>query len=1394
MKKTITHWVILFSFIAGFLPVQSSGGSPPMFNQKNILLLEESEIQTGNEPGYAERVYEPGHVPQVASLRLQAGGMQQKAGLTFTVTNTLDSGPGSLRQAILDANATAGKDFIVFDIPGPGPHVINPASVFVSFTEPVVLDGRTQGGYSDVPLIVLDGSGLPAGTNALVFTGGAAGSEVYGLSVVGYARDGGLFGGLAMYFIGGNNIVQANYVGLLPDGTAKGNGYGIVLDGSNNQIGGTSPTQRNVVSANSSIGIDMFGASSNGNVVEGNYIGTDPTGTQARGNRFNVQLSGGAWDNIIGGTDPASRNIVSGGIYIDPISLEPTDGTGFSIAGNNTYLNRIIGNFIGTDVTGTQAIPNWRAGVLNVFGGGANNIGEVGAGNLISGNTNYGIYFQGTATNPVTNNSIVGNLIGTQIDGESPLPNQDGVFYLGDVRNAYLGGFTADRENTVAFNTRSGVFMVPHDTPDGLFLPSSCSVMNNSIHSNGMIGIGFGTTSIIENDADDADTGPNNLQNFPEISEVLFNEGTGQMEVTYHIPSLPGNSVYHLHVHFYATNPAERQGKTLLGEDLFLSTDFTNGGKTAIFTIPPGVNFAVGDQITSTATDGMRNTSQFGAVTVSDNAQVFHNLTVNVVGNGSVEVDGVLYTGVLEFEEGTNVSLEAFADTGWEFVGWSGDLVGTTNPESLLIDADKTVTATFEEIPPTLYELTVNVVGNGSVEVDGVLYTGVLEFEEGTNVSLEAFADTGWEFVGWSGDLSGTTNPETLLIDADKTVTATFEEISPTLYELTVNVVGNGSVEVDGLLYTGVLEFEEGTNVSLEAFADTGWEFVGWSGDLGGTTNPESLLIDADKTVTATFEEIPPTLYELTVNVVGNGSVEVDGVLYTGVLEFEEGTNVSLEAIADTGWEFTGWSGDLVGTTNPESLLIDADKTVTATFEEIPPTLYELTVNVVGNGSVEVDGVLYTGVLEFEEGTNVSLEALADLGWEFTGWSGDLAGTTNPESLLIDADKTVTATFEEIPPTLYELTVNVVGNGSVEVDGVLYTGVLQIEAGSTVSLEALADLGWEFVGWSGDLVGTTNPESLLIDADKTVTATFTEIPPTLYELTVNVVGNGSVEVDGVLYTGVLQIEAGSTVSLEALADLGWEFVGWSGDLVGTVNPETLLIDADKTVTATFEETDDTDPVLGECSFSQGYWFARPQTIWPHDVTIGGHTFTQEDGQAFWPSNTNTKRAFTQYATIVLSGVDLALFPGLAQAMAVIEDYFANVYPDPASRLVNQAAGYIGVWVDDNHCMEEDLYEDVFAAGEKADTNSATNIIRAVAYPNPFASQVNLSLILDEDSFVRVEVFNMIGNRIGLLHEGQLTGQNVHEMQFNAGDLPRGIYFFRIQAGDHIHMERVVRGR
>jgi uncharacterized repeat protein (TIGR02543 family) len=236
------------------------------------------------------------------------------------------------------------------------------------------------------------------------------------------------------------------------------------------------------------------------------------------------------------------------------------------------------------------------------------------------------------------------------------------------------------------------------------------------------------------------------------------------------------------------------------------------------------------------------------------------------------------------------------------------------------------------------------------------------------------------------------------------------------------------------------------------------------------------------------------------------------------------------------------------------------DKNVTATFSEIPATKFNLTTTVTGNGKVTLnpDGGKY------DEGTSVELTANPDEGSQFDGWGEDGSGQSNPLTIVMNDDKNVTATFSEIPATKFNLTTTVTGNGKVALnpDGGKY------DEGTSVELTANPDEGSQFDGWGEDGSGQSNSFTIVMNDNKNVTATFSKIPVTKFNLTTSVNGNGNVTLNPVGGT----YDSGSTIKLTAIPDEGWQFDGWGEDGSGQSNPLTIIMDGNKSVEARFIES------------------------------------------------------------------------------------------------------------------------------------------------------------------------------------------------------------------------------
>jgi hypothetical protein len=601
---------------------------------------------------------------------------------TFLVTNVNDAGPGSLRQAILGSNAAPDPDnpnVIAFNIPGIGVHTIFVGSTTHQplpeiSTAAVDIDGYLQPGARPNTLSVgdnavlrieLDGSKLGAGFNGLHFTGG--GCAVAGLMIDNFRATTGAspIGGNAIFLDGNgeDELIVGNLLGLHGSGGAGtfSNGSDVTMDNgsSDNVIGGIAPNLRNILSG---AGAGITITATNGpasNEIQGNYIGTDPTGTRA------VPNSNGVVDS---GTNTR--------LGLEPATTDPAFGLGNVISGNRRAGVDLIGavgavvdgDLIGVNAAGTASLPNGGFGVL-ASGGSGDIIGGTAAGepNVIGGDGigieltdagaaagtngyqikgnfigtdptathtfagNVGVFLNGgTAAQGVANTTIAGNVIDNQ-----SLAGVD-IFGAGAKNNLVQGNFIGtDPTRTLAHGNGIGVEVahgahnniigiggtgggagnvIAHNKGTGVAIGSSLTdvttvantVRGNSIFANGF-GIALGNDGVIPNRTVNPSPGPNNFQNTPLLTSAT-DPVLGRTVVLGSLHSAPNATFV---IDFYSSATADPsgfgQGQFYLGREV-VTTD-ASGNATIDFVLTPGTLW--GNVITATATDVGGDTSEF---------------------------------------------------------------------------------------------------------------------------------------------------------------------------------------------------------------------------------------------------------------------------------------------------------------------------------------------------------------------------------------------------------------------------------------------------------------------------------------------------------------------------------------------------------------------------------------------------------------------------------------------------------------------------------------------------------------------------------------------------------------------------------------------------------------
>ncbi len=512
-----------------------------------------------------------------------------------------DSTHCSLREAINWANTMPGAPTITFNIPGAGPHIIDLCHALPQLTSSgTTIDGTTEPSYSGTPVVVIHPAFLsntpPPLTHVPACMPPSVGLwietsdiTVRGLSIIGFRQTWPAIAAGIVVANGSNILIDANNIGLDASGSPDGNRDGILLGGTGQE------TLHNTISANDT-GIHIRAG---GQRIFGNRIGTDFSGSSSgpgMGNYRGIRIEPSANANIIGSSNPAHKNVISGNTAVG-IEVESDD-------------NIIQGNHIGCNLAGDTALGQQEGVVLggnsNLLGG--NNDGD---GNLISGNDIDGVIVGWDSSG----HQILGNIIGADASGTAPLANFVGIFTIGG-DNIVIGNNSAMGGNLVAFNGHHGIMLlaqantyhiagntITQNGGDGVLLgtfsaipatPQQITLNRNSIFDNVELGVDLSPDGVTPNDPGDADTGANTLLNFPELSHLTASNAKGSACAGCRVEAFIADG-----------DPSGHgEGMTFVGE--------TFADSSGDFSVPLDVNLvSTCDLITTRATDGAGNSSEF---------------------------------------------------------------------------------------------------------------------------------------------------------------------------------------------------------------------------------------------------------------------------------------------------------------------------------------------------------------------------------------------------------------------------------------------------------------------------------------------------------------------------------------------------------------------------------------------------------------------------------------------------------------------------------------------------------------------------------------------------------------------------------------------------------------
>jgi len=548
---------------------------------------------------------------------------------------------------------------------------------------------------------------------------------------------------------------------------------------------------------------------------------------------------------------------------------------------------------------------------------------------------------------------------------------------------------------------------------------------------------------------------------------------------------------------------------------------------------------------------------------------------------GTVSVETAANCGPDRFLPNTAVTLRAHPAPGKTFQRWSGDVptgLETANPLTLTMDAHKSLTALFEITCFTLSRNASPSAGGSVAASPGPnCPTDPQKYMIGATVQLTATAHAGYYFLSWSGGASGAANPTTVTMNADKTVTANFGAcvtLSPT-----VSPPGAGAATLGAATCAGGVKYVPGVTINVTATVAAGYTFSAWNAAIGSFANPSSKTTTytpdtADATVTANYA----TCHLLTtaVSPAGGGSVTPSPAANCeggGANLYNPGTLVQLTASPNVHYAFDHWSGDASGTTSPTNVTMTAAKSVTAHFANCLTLSAVTEPPAAGAASITTPANCPGGGAKYAPNTTVNITTSGETYFVWQQWSvssGALANASQPSTTWTVAGADAIATAHYAACKTLTISITPGGWGTVSQDPLPNCGGDRYRPDTVVALTALPATGKAFKQWSGAASGATNPTSVTMNADKTVTAEFKEA---CYDLVRQI----SPEDSGSIGRSpapdcpwdASKYRHGATVTLTANPVAGYAFAQWSGDASGTTSPTSVLMTANRIVTAYF---------------------------------------------------------------------------------------------------------------------------------------------------------------------------------------------------------------------------------
>ena len=527
-------------------------------------------------------------------------------------------------------------------------------------------------------------------------------------------------------------------------------------------------------------------------------------------------------------------------------------------------------------------------------------------------------------------------------------------------------------------------------------------------------------------------------------------------------------------------------------------------------------------------------------------------------GEGEVTITGADDLDAVEPD--TKLAVTAKPADGWELVTLTTNEEDILEDKSFVVTDNTTVRATFKELAPKTYKVTLTKEGEGTVAISGTdnLDTVVT----GSKLTVTAEPADGWSIASMTANGVDILASSSFVVDSDTNVKVVFKKQPPKTYAVTLTKEGEGKVAISGADILGAVV--TGSKLTVTATPADGWEVKSITANGKDITTDKSFVVTSNTTVKVVFKKQPPKTYAVTLTKEGDGTVDISGADDLGAVV--TGSKLTVTATPADGWEVKSITANGKGITTDKSFVVTSNTVVKVVFKKQPPKTYAVTLTKEGEGKVAISGADNLGAVV--TGSKLTVTATPADGWEVKSITANGKDITADKSFVVTSNTVVKVVFKKQPPKTYAVTLVDVVGGTVAISGADNLGA--VKEGTKLTVTATPADGWEVKSITANGKDITANKTFVVNGATVVKVVFAI---KTYAVTLVKEGEGRVAISGADNLGA--VEWGTRLKVVATPANDWEVSSATANgvdiSVGILSGKSFVVKSNTTVKVVFKK-------------------------------------------------------------------------------------------------------------------------------------------------------------------------------------------------------------------------------